>query len=111
MKDPENGTVTEEPDKDEYEAGEEVTLTVTPDEGYELDEVLVNGEPVEVGEDGTVKITVDGDTKVEVTIKTLAEEPEQPGTGVKGLSGLWYLMGGLGAVTFLALRKKEETEE
>ena len=77
VEDPEHGTITVEPEKDEYTKGEEVTLTITPDEGYEIGEVLVNGEPVEVGEDGTIKITVDGETSVSVTFNEVpAEEVE-----------------------------------
>ena len=39
-----NGTV--EADKEEAEAGETVTLTATPEEGYKLDSISVNGEPI-----------------------------------------------------------------
>ena len=47
----ENGTVTA--DKSTAEAGETVTLTVTPDEGYVVNSVTVvdqNGDPVDMDE-------------------------------------------------------------
>lgn len=41
-------------------------LTLTPDEGYEIGEVLVNGKPVEVSKKGNISFVVKGNTYVEV---------------------------------------------
>ena len=49
-------------------AGEEVTLTVTPYGGYEVDQVLLNGDPVELI-DGRYVFTVSGDAAFEITFK------------------------------------------
>ena len=48
------GTVTA--DKTEAVTGEDVTLTVTPDTGYHLSALYVNGNSVSVGESGTVVV-------------------------------------------------------
>ena len=48
------GTVTA--DKLEAVTGEDVTLTVTPDTGYHLSALYVNGNAVSVGESGTVVV-------------------------------------------------------
>jgi len=50
----EGGTVTA--DKMEAATGEEVTLTVTPNENYQLSALYVNGQAVSVGENGTVTV-------------------------------------------------------
>ena len=44
---------------------DEITFTVTPDEGYELESVTVNGETIEVNEDGTFNVVITGDTVIE----------------------------------------------
>lgn len=41
-------------------------LTLTPDEGYEIGEVLVNGKPVEANKNGKISFVVKGNTYVEV---------------------------------------------
>jgi hypothetical protein len=41
-------------------------LALTPDEGYEIGEVLVNGKPVEVSKKGNISFVVKGNTYVEV---------------------------------------------
>ena len=83
----ENGTVTA--DVEEAEAGTTVTLTVTPAEGYELDELTVvtygeNKTAVEVteAEDGTYTFTMPEDA-VTVTA-TFAEIPVIAGTTYEG---------------------------
>ncbi|HBE98695.1 MAG TPA: hypothetical protein DDW18_01410, partial [Firmicutes bacterium] len=50
----EGGTVTA--DKMAAATGEEVTLTVTPNENYQLSALYVNGQAVSVGENGTVTV-------------------------------------------------------
>ena len=76
---PENGTVTADPAA--AKAGTEVTLTVTPEEGYEVGEVTVTdrfGDAVAVTEnaDGTYTFTMpNGQVTVEVTFVESQPEP------------------------------------
>lgn len=44
--------------------GEQVTVTVTPNEGFEIVKVLVNGQEATANEDGTYTFTVDSNTTV-----------------------------------------------
>lgn len=68
------GTVTLDPDKDEYDAGDEVTVTVDPKEGYEVDEFTVNGESQTLI-NLSYTFTVEDDTSIEVTFKTVTPAP------------------------------------
>lgn len=52
----ENGTITS--DKDTANIGETITLTVTPNEGYQLKSLKVNGEEVTVDENNQAKVVV-----------------------------------------------------
>ena len=71
-----NGTATA--DAKSGVAGTKVTVTVTANEGYEVNEVKVNGTAIEAVE-GVYSFEIAGDTEVEVTFKAIkAEEPEQP---------------------------------
>ena len=76
---PENGTITANPSA--AKAGETVTLTPTPDAGYEVGEVTVTdrfGEAVEVtaNPDGTYTFTMpNGQVKVAVTFVEATPEP------------------------------------
>ena len=76
---PEHGTVTANPAA--AKAGTEVTLTVTPEEGYQVGEVTVTdrfGDAVEVTEnpDGTYTFTMpNGQVKVAVTFVEATPEP------------------------------------
>jgi hypothetical protein len=47
--------------------GSTYRLTVTPDEGYEIDEVLVNGKEAKVSKDNKVRFVVKANTHVEVS--------------------------------------------
>ena len=67
-----NGTITASKTA-EIEAGEEITITVAPAEGYVLDRLLVNGEAVAVGEDGTATVKITQDTTVSATFKEKGE--------------------------------------
>lgn len=74
VNEPENGTVTVDPDK--YTEGETVTLTVNPVSGYKLSQLTVmNGEtPVEVtpSENNTYTFTMpEGDVTVNVTFEKI----------------------------------------
>ena len=88
---PEHGTITANPAA--AKAGTEVTLTITPEEGYEVGEVTVTdrfGDAVEVTEnaDGTYTFTMpNGQVKVEVTFVEMEAEP-LPFTDVS--EGDWF---------------------
>ncbi len=81
-------------------AGDEVTVTVTPDEGKEIDGVVVkdeNGEKVPVTDNGDGTYTYeqpDGDVTVEVTFKDKKApvEPSGPNTGDKSNLALWIVL-------------------
>ncbi|MBQ6276262.1 MAG: T9SS type A sorting domain-containing protein [Bacteroidales bacterium] len=72
----ENGTVTTEPETlTDLLADTEVVFTISPAEGYELDEFKVDGEAVAV-ENNTYTLTVIADATVDVTFKLIPVEPE-----------------------------------
>ncbi|MBR6067129.1 MAG: T9SS type A sorting domain-containing protein [Bacteroidales bacterium] len=72
----ENGTVTTEPESlTDLLADTEVVFTISPAEGYELDEFKVDGEAVAV-ENNTYTLTVTADATVDVTFKLIPIEPE-----------------------------------
>ncbi|MBQ2352167.1 MAG: T9SS type A sorting domain-containing protein, partial [Bacteroidales bacterium] len=72
----ENGTVTTEPESlTDLLADTEVVFTISPAEGYELDEFKVDGEAVTV-ENNTYTLTVIADATVDVTFKLIPVEPE-----------------------------------
>ena len=77
-------------------AGDKVTVTATPDEGYELDKITVtdaNGKPVELteNEDGSYSFVMPAATPVTVTA-TFAEKSEEDPSGifVDVPAGAWY---------------------
>ncbi|MCI5923407.1 MAG: hypothetical protein SOR38_03680 [Oscillospiraceae bacterium] len=71
----EHGTVT--PGSGEYYEGTDVTFTFTPDKGYVVDQVTVDGEAVALT-DGKYTLTVTGTTQIEVSFKV---NPDAPDTG------------------------------
>ena len=72
----ENGTVTTEPESlTDLHADTEVVFTISPAEGYELDEFKVDGEAIAV-ENNTYTLTVTADATVDVTFKLIPVEPE-----------------------------------
>ena len=77
-----NGAIETDPRR--AEEGEEVTITVTPDDGYELDTLTVidrDGDEVEVTEErnGTFTFEMpDSRVTIEVTFVPVAEEPTTP---------------------------------
>ncbi|MBQ1607040.1 MAG: hypothetical protein II088_09545, partial [Bacteroidales bacterium] len=72
----ENGTVTTEPETlTDLLADTEVVFTISPTEGYELDEFKVDGEAIAV-ENNTYTLTVTADATVDVTFKLIPVEPE-----------------------------------
>ena len=80
--DADNGEV--DVDLSRVQAGEEVTITATPDEGYEVEAVTVTdrgGEEINVTEAGDGVYTFempDSRVTIEVTFAPVAEEPEPP---------------------------------
>lgn len=64
----ENGSVTA--DKTTAEVSETITVTITPNSGYAIDELLVNGQPAQLT-DGKLVLTYDGvkEITVEVTFR------------------------------------------
>lgn len=59
--------------------GETLVLTLTPDEGYEVDKVVANGTET-TADGGKYSIPIVGDTTVDVTFRpTGAPSPEEPG--------------------------------
>ena len=73
-----NGTISKVTDP--VEAGQSVTLTITPAEGYEVDKLTVNGED-KTSDIESLKytFTVNEDTTVNVTFKaTSTVNPDNP---------------------------------
>ena len=71
----EHGTVT--PGSGEYYEGTDVTFTFTPDKGYAVDKVTIDGEEVALT-DGKYTLTVTGTAQIEVSFKV---NPDAPDTG------------------------------
>ena len=65
------GTATLDPQKDTYTQDEEVTLTVTPGEDYEVESVTLNGGTISL-ENGVYTFNVSVDTTIVVTFKARA---------------------------------------
>ncbi len=115
MDEPENGAVTTSPSRPEK--GDAVTITPKPDEGFEVDEILVkdeDGNPVEVTQnpDGTYTFT-QPDGKVTITVTFRCDGGELcPGHHLTDVSkDAWYhaavdyvvkqgIMEGMSATTF-----------
>ena len=94
-------TLTAPKDAEGYEAGEEVTATVTAKEGFEIDAVTVNAAAVTLTEAGTYTFEVEKDTTVKATFKDSQPAPE-PLFGAEFV-GEWELLGeGEGAITIAA---------
>lgn len=64
---PENGTA--ELSATKAKIGTEITITVSPAEGYEIDYVKVNGESINPNESGAYVFTLSGTTSVEVAFR------------------------------------------
>ena len=65
------------PGSGEYYKGTDVTFTFTPDEGYTVDKVTVDGKEVSLT-DGKYTLTVTGTTQIEASFKV---NPDAPDTG------------------------------
>ncbi|MDU4278308.1 MAG: SpaA isopeptide-forming pilin-related protein [Finegoldia magna] len=74
-----NGAIS--PSVNTATAGTEVTLTVTPNDGFEVASVTMNGQALTAGADGKYSFTMPaGDVTVSATFKK-TETPDQPGEG------------------------------
>ena len=74
-----NGAIS--PSVDTAIAGTEVTLTVTPNDGFEVASVTMNGQALTAAADGTYSFKMPaGDVTVSATFKK-PETPDQPGEG------------------------------
>ena len=71
----ENGTVTA--DKQTGTAGDTITLTVTPAEGYEIEYVKVNGKAIEA-ENGVYRFVAEDDSTVNAAFKLKQTAPVDP---------------------------------
>ena len=69
-----HGTV--KADKTSGSAGDIVTVTVTPEEGYIVKSVTVNGEALTAGTDGKYTFTIEGDSVIQATFEKEATEPD-----------------------------------
>lgn len=78
------GSVT--PVSGTVKGGEEIELTLTADEGYEIESVTVNGKEV-TALNGKVKITVDTDLQITVKFKKTASGGDNPPEENKGCGG------------------------
>ena len=88
LKDADNGTLSVAKEDQWANKGEKITVTVTPDEGYMLDELTItsNGKEIEYvdNEDGTITFTMpEGAVTIEATFVVdpdyeKPEEPEEP---------------------------------
>ena len=94
-----DGEVDIDPDQDTYEAGTEVTLTATPDDGWEFDEWTGDA----TGTDTTITITMDEDKSI--TAVFVEEDPEEDPDDTPGFT-LALLV--LGAVIAVAIYYKKE---
>lgn len=117
-----NGSVTA--DKQEAYLGDTVTFTVTPDEGYEIDTVTVNGETLTAGADGKYTYTVEGIEDIEVSATFRAASSQGGGEGNpeggcnSGCNGsLWGSLGAGSAVivaaaviSILFIRRKKDNK-
>ena len=65
------------PGSGEYYEGTDVTFTFTPDEGYMVDKVTVDGKEVSLTA-GKYTLTVTGPTQIEASFKA---SPDAPDTG------------------------------
>ena len=65
------------PGSGEYYEGTDGTCTFTPDEGYTVDKVTVDGKEVSLT-DGKYTLTVTGTTQIEASFKV---NPDAPDTG------------------------------
>lgn len=74
-----NGAIS--PSVNSATKGTQINLTVTPNEGFEIESVTMNGQALTAGADGTYSfIMPTGDVTVSATFKK-AETPDQPGQG------------------------------
>ena len=106
------GSVT--PDSGKVKGGEEIELTLTADEGYEIESVTVNGKEVTT-ENGKVKITVDTDLQITVKFKKTASGEDNPPEENKGCGGnvtaLSALVSGFALIAAAIMIKRRKSSD
>lgn len=87
------GSVTLNPEKSEYAENEQVTLTVTASEGYEIDKAMVGSSDVasQLGADGTYTITVTENITITVTFKSVGGEEHTHDAFPQAFHGTWTM--------------------
>jgi len=70
--------------------GDNVTISIYPDEGYEIDEIVDNGKIMEV-ENPYILYDIDRDHDVKITFKKILYPPELSLTGVRKTDGAWII--------------------
>ena len=83
--DEEKGTVSLSPEQEKYDKNTKVTITVTPKEGYTVENIIVNGDSNPV-DDGTIEFFINSDTSVIVVYKEKPApdpKPDDKGNGTK----------------------------
>ena len=89
-----NGSISVSPSR--AERGDTVTITVDPDEGYELENLTVtdkNGDKISVTDKGNGKYTFtmpSGKVTIDATFTEVAETPDQVGSFVDVSTGDWF---------------------
>jgi len=119
VNDPEDGDV--EISDENPETGDTVTITPVPDEGKEVDKVIVKDEdgneiPVTDNGDGTYSyVQPDGDVTIKVIFKNKpsSDKPGSPATGDNGHIVVWFvifILSGLGFIwVAILIRRKKDT--
>ncbi|MBQ7223176.1 MAG: S8 family serine peptidase [Erysipelotrichaceae bacterium] len=74
--------------------GESITITITPDEGYEIDVITVNGEEVKADKKGKLTIKINENTDVVISFR----ERTSPDTGDSSNLGLWVSLYGVSLI-------------
>lgn len=101
----ENGTVVS--DKAAAKLGESVVITVTANDGYELQELTVGGEAVTVNEDGTYTFTIKGNSDVEISATFAEKAKEEKKSGCKSsVIASSAMLAAAGIAVCAALKKK-----
>ena len=113
-------------DKEEAYLGDVITFTLTPDEGYEVGSVTVNGVPLMANE-GVYVYTVEGieDIEASATFKAVSQsgeqDPEDPGQSdpekqnllpvILGVAGGVVVLAAVVAVVVIVKKKKENKQD
>ena len=100
----EHGTVT--PSSGNYYEDTDVTFTFTPDEGYKVDRVTVDGKEVKL-KDNTYTLTVTGTTQIVASFAEASAESPDTGDYTPIFAALMLaVMGVAGCAVYVARRKR-----